>query len=159
MKYKVGTGYDVHAFCKDKPLIIGGVNIPYSLGLKGHSDADVLIHAIIDALLGAANLRDIGFQYPDNDSNYKNIDSTLLLKDTAQKLKDKNFKIENIDSTIILQTPKISAFIPQMQQRLAQVLELETEDITIKATTTEHLGFCGRGEGVAAQAICLLSDE
>src|SRR5574344_245133 len=108
MKYKVGTGYDVHAFCSDKPLILGGVRIPYSLGLKGHSDADVLIHAIIDALLGAANLRDIGFQYPDNDASFKDIDSTLLLKDTAQKLKAKNFKIENIDSTIILQAPKIS---------------------------------------------------
>lgn len=159
MKLKVGIGYDVHPFVEDKLFVLGGITIPYSKGLKGHSDADVLIHAIIDALLGAANLRDIGFQYPDNNDKYKGTDSKILLKDTVQKIKEKGFQIENIDSIIILQTPKISQAIPKMQKCLSEILCIEQEDITIKATTTEHLGFEGRGEGVSAQAVCLLSQK
>jgi 2-C-methyl-D-erythritol 2,4-cyclodiphosphate synthase len=159
MKLKVGIGYDVHCLCSGYPLILGGVKIESDLGSVGHSDADVLLHAIIDALLGAANLRDIGFNYPDNDLRYKGIDSCKLLFDTFQKVSYKGYKIENIDSTISLQSPKISAYIPQMQQTIAEILQINIDDITIKATTTEHLGFVGRQEGISAQAVCLISAE
>ncbi|MBR1769589.1 MAG: 2-C-methyl-D-erythritol 2,4-cyclodiphosphate synthase [Bacteroidales bacterium] len=158
MKIKVGFGYDVHRLKEGESLILAGVEIENSpLGTVGHSDADVLIHAVIDSLLGAANLRDIGFQYPDNDMRYKGIKSTLLLEDTLKKISDKGYSIENIDSTICLQSPKISAYIPKMQENLAGLLNLPTEDVTIKATTTEHLGFEGRQEGVSAYAVCLIS--
>ncbi|MDO5759562.1 MAG: 2-C-methyl-D-erythritol 2,4-cyclodiphosphate synthase [Bacteroidota bacterium] len=160
MKLRIGFGYDVHALKEGEKLILGGIEIVNSpLGTVGHSDADVLIHAIIDAMLGAANLRDIGFQYPDSDNKYKGIKSTLLLQDTLRKIREKGFEIENIDSTICLQSPKISTYIPQMQRCLAEVLSLEKEDISIKATTTEHLGFEGRKEGVSAYGVCLLSKK
>lgn len=160
MKMRVGFGYDVHKLQEGKKLMLGGVVIENSpLGVVGHSDADVLIHAIIDALLGAANLRDIGFQYPDTDDKYRGIDSKLLLKDTLFKIKAKGYKIENIDSTISLQSPKISSYIPKMKEVLAQVLDVDIEDVSVKATTTEHLGFEGRKEGVSAYSVCLLSKE
>lgn len=155
---RVGFGYDVHKLQEGRKLMLGGVEIENApLGVVGHSDADVLIHAIIDSLLGAANLRDIGFQYPDSDDKYKGIDSKLLLVDTLNKVKSKGFKIENIDTTICLQSPKISGYIPKMKEVLAQTLEIDVEDVSIKATTTEHLGFEGRKEGVSAYSVCLLS--
>lgn len=158
MKMRVGFGYDVHKLQEGRKLMLGGVEIENApLGVVGHSDADVLIHAIIDSLLGAANLRDIGFQYPDSDDKYKGIDSKLLLTDTLNKVKSKGFKIENIDTTICLQSPKISGYIPKMKEVLAQTLEIDVEDVSIKATTTEHLGFEGRKEGVSAYGVCLLS--
>lgn len=157
MKLKVGIGYDVHQLKENIPFWLGGVEIDSPLGALGHSDADVLIHAIIDSLLGASNLRDIGYQYPDSKQEFKGIDSKLLLKDTILKIKEKGYKIENIDSIICLQSPKIGKYIPQMQITLANVLEIDSEDITIKATTTENLGFVGRQEGVSAHAVCLLS--
>lgn len=157
---KVGFGYDVHKLQEGKKLILGGVEVENSpLGVVGHSDADVLIHAIIDSLLGAANLRDIGFQYPDSDDKYKGIDSKLLLKDTLFKIKAKGYKIENIDSTISLQSPKISSYIPKMKEVLAQLLDVDLENVSVKATTTEHLGFEGRKEGVSAYSVCLLSKD
>ena len=157
MKLKVGIGYDVHQLKENIPFWLGGIEIDSPLGALGHSDADVLIHAIIDSLLGASNLRDIGYQYPDSKQEYKGIDSKLLLKDTISKIKEKGYKIENIDTIICLQSPKIGKYIPQMQEILANILEIDTEDITIKATTTENLGFVGKKEGVAAHAVCLLS--
>ncbi len=158
MKLKVGFGFDVHALKKGEKLILGGVEVENSpLGTVGYSDADVLIHAIIDALLGAANLRDIGYQYPDNDIRYKGIKSTLLLEDTFNKIKEQGFGIENIDATICLQSPKISFYIPKMQKCISSILHLDMEDVNIKATTTEHLGFEGRKEGISAYGICLLS--
>ncbi len=154
---KVGFGYDVHKLQEGKKLYLGGVEIESSpLGAVGHSDADVLIHAIIDALLGAANLRDIGFQYPDTDNKYKGIKSTLLLEDTFQKVKEKGFCIENIDATIALQSPKIGVYVPKMKECISKILCLDIEDVSIKATTTEHLGFEGRKEGVSAYSVCLL---
>ncbi|MCK9163859.1 MAG: 2-C-methyl-D-erythritol 2,4-cyclodiphosphate synthase [Bacteroidales bacterium] len=157
MKIRVGIGYDVHKLQEGLPFCIGGIVIESNIGTLGHSDGDVLIHAIIDSLLGASNLRDIGFQYPDNKQEYKGIDSKILLKDTFSKIKEKGYKIENIDTIICLQSPKISKYIPLMQETLAKILEIETEDITIKATTTEKLGFIGRQEGVASHSVCLIS--
>lgn len=157
MKLRVGIGYDVHQLKENVPFWLGGIEIDSPLGALGHSDADVLIHAIIDSLLGASNLRDIGYQYPDSKQEYKGIDSKLLLKDTISKIKEKGYKIENIDTIICLQSPKIGKYIPQMQEILANILEIDPEDITIKATTTENLGFVGKKEGVAAHAVCLLS--
>ncbi len=158
MKMRIGFGYDVHKLQEGRKLMLGGVEIENApLGVVGHSDADVLIHAIIDSLLGAANLRDIGFQYPDSDDKYKGIDSKLLLTDTLNKITSKGFKIENIDTTICLQSPKISSYIPKMKEALAKILEIDVEDVSIKATTTEHLGFEGRKEGVSAYSVCLLS--
>lgn len=157
MKLRVGIGYDVHQLKENIPFWLGGIEIDSPLGALGHSDADVLIHAIIDSLLGASNLRDIGYQYPDSKQEYKGIDSKLLLKDTILKIKEKGYKIENIDTIICLQCPKIGKYIPQMQEILANTLEIDPEDITIKATTTENLGFVGKKEGVAAHAVCLLS--
>lgn len=155
---RIGFGYDVHKLQEGRKLMLGGVEIENApLGVVGHSDADVLIHAIIDSLLGAANLRDIGFQYPDSDDKYKGIDSKLLLTDTLNKITSKGFKIENIDTTICLQSPKISSYIPKMKEALAKILEIDVEDVSIKATTTEHLGFEGRKEGVSAYSVCLLS--
>ena len=157
MKLRVGIGYDVHQLKENIPFWLGGIEIDSPLGALGYSDADVLIHAIIDSLLGASNLRDIGYQYPDSKQEFKGIDSKLLLKDTISKIKEKGYKIENIDTIICLQSPKIGKYIPQMQITLANVLGIEPEDITIKATTTENLGFVGRQEGVAAHSVCLLS--
>jgi 2-C-methyl-D-erythritol 2,4-cyclodiphosphate synthase len=160
MKIKVGIGYDVHKLEEGKKFFLGGIEITSSpFGAVGHSDADTLIHAIIDSMLGASNLRDIGFNYPDSDDRYKGIDSKLLLKDTLQKITSKGYHINNIDSIICLQSPKISPFIPKMQERLAAILNIDIDDITIKATTEEHLGFTGRKEGVACYSVCLLSKE
>ncbi len=159
MKFKVGIGYDVHRLEAGEHLVLGGIEVPSPLSSVGHSDADCLIHAIIDALLGAANLRDIGYQYPDSKAEYKGVDSKELLKDSFEKIKNKGFSIENIDSTVCLQSPKIGKYVEAMKQTLSAILDLDTEDISIKATTTEKLGFVGKSEGIAAYAVCLLSKE
>lgn len=151
---RVGLGYDVHRLTKDRDLILGGVKIPYEKGLLGHSDADVLLHAIMDALLGAAALGDIGRHFPDTDPKYKGISSLRLLEHVAGLLEQKNFQIINIDATIIAQRPKMAPYIPQMVEHVARTLGLEEEQVNIKATTEEGLGFTGSGEGIASQAIC-----
>ena len=153
---RAGIGFDVHAFKTGRRLVLGGVEIEHNKGLKGHSDADVLVHAIMDALLGAAGLRDIGMYFPDSDIQYKNISSLLLLKEVKKIINDKGFEIINIDSTLILEKPKVSTYIPEMLKKLSDALEMDPGRISIKATTTEGLGFCGRGEGIAAQSIALL---
>lgn len=159
MNIRVGIGYDVHRLEKGHHLIIGGIDIPFEKGAVGHSDADVLIHAIMDALLGAAGMGDIGKHFPDNDDNFKGIDSKKLLKKVDKLLKENKWTIVNIDSVVSLQNPKISSYIPQMQQALSDVLNIEPDIISIKATTTEKLGFIGRGEGISAQAVCLISKD
>ncbi|TVQ91534.1 MAG: 2-C-methyl-D-erythritol 2,4-cyclodiphosphate synthase [Bacteroidetes bacterium] len=156
MKFKVGFGYDVHRLEKDYDLIIGGVHIPFEKGLVGHSDADVLIHAIMDALLGAAGLRDIGYHFPDTDPAFKGIDSKVLLQKTMDMIREKGFKPGNIDATVSLQNPKIKDYIPEMQIILSRIIGIPSEDISVKATTTEKLGFIGEGRGVAAQAVVLI---
>jgi 2-C-methyl-D-erythritol 2,4-cyclodiphosphate synthase len=156
MKIRVGQGYDVHRFAEDRNLILGGIHIPYSKGLLGHSDADVLIHAICDALLGAANLRDIGYHFPDDSQDFKNIDSKILLSKTVELVRSKGFEIGNIDSIICAQKPKLKEYIEQMQFKLAEVMHIAPEDICVKATTTEKLGFVGREEGIAAFSTVLL---
>ncbi len=155
-KLRVGQGFDVHAFASGRKLIIGGVEIPYYLGLLGHSDADVLLHAICDALLGAAALGDIGRHFSDGNPAYKDIDSRMLLRGVNQKIRDRDFRIVNLDATLIAQAPRMAPHIPAMVVNIADDLELSTDAINIKATTTEQLGFTGRGEGIAAQAVCLL---
>jgi len=157
MKLRIGQGYDVHRLVEGRKLVLGGIEIPHTKGSLGHSDGDVLIHAICDALLGAANLRDIGFHFSDKDAKYKDIDSKILLKNVAEKLHESGYKIENIDSTIVLQTPKISDYIPKMKSTLATVLNIEENLVSIKATTTENMGFEGREEGVSAQVVVLLT--
>lgn len=156
MKIKVGFGFDVHQLQEGKPFWMGGIEIPHFKGAVGHSDADVLIHAICDALLGAANMRDIGFQFSDTSSEFKGIDSKILLKRTIDLIATKGYSISNIDSTICLQQPKIAAFIPKMQILLAEVMNIDIDDISIKATTTEKLGFEGREEGVSAYAVAII---
>lgn len=156
MKIKVGLGVDVHQLKEGEQLWLGGILIPSEKGAVGHSDADVLIHAIIDALLGAANLRDIGYQFPDSDKAYKNIDSKKLLVKTYELIKAANYRINNIDATLILQSPKIMAYIEHMKEILSEILHLDVSDISIKATTSEKLGFEGREEGVKAYAVTLL---
>lgn len=153
---RIGCGFDVHAFASDRKLIIGGVQIPYEKGLEGHSDADVLIHAICDAILGAAGMSDIGVLFPDTDSQYKNINSMQLLQNVMQKISVQSGRIMNIDSTIALQLPKIADYVPLMRERLASALSVDIDQINVKATTTEKLGFVGRGEGVAAYAVALM---
>lgn len=153
---RIGHGYDVHAFISDKPLIIGGVEIPHDQGLEAHSDGDVLIHAICDALLGAAGLWDIGHHFPDDDAAYAGIDSRVLLRHTRQALDDAGWRTGNIDATVIAQTPKLAGYIPLMREKLADDLHIQAEAINIKATTTEQLGFVGRKEGVAAHAVTLI---
>ena len=153
---RVGTGYDVHAFSENRKLILGGVEIPYTKGLMGHSDADVLIHAIMDALLGAAGLPDIGRLFPDTSPDLKDISSLSLLENVMEKLREKAWAIVNIDATIICQAPKLMPYIDEMRSRLAVCMAIDDDRINIKATTTEHLGFTGRGEGIAAEAVCLL---
>jgi len=155
---RVGLGYDVHALVPGRPLTLGGVRIPYLLGLQGHSDADVLLHAISDALLGAIADSDIGKHFPDTDPQYKNIQSTLLLKKVAAKVREKGFHIVNIDSTIVAQKPKLSDFIPRMVSEIAGVLDMDAGRVNVKATTTEGLGFTGRGEGIAAYAVALVEE-
>ena len=156
MSVRVGFGFDVHQLAEDRPLILGGVAIPFSKGLSGHSDADVIIHAICDALLGAAGLRDIGFHFPDTDKQYKNIDSKELLKAVMLQLTAKNYKVGNIDVTLCLEQPKINPHIPDMKKVLAAVIGIGEEDLSIKATTNEKLGYIGRSEGAAAYAVALI---
>tara|TARA_B100001175_G_scaffold299884_1_gene291634 strand:- start:199 stop:666 length:468 start_codon:yes stop_codon:yes gene_type:complete len=153
---RIGQGFDVHQLVPNKKLIIGGVTIDFDLGLLGHSDADVLIHAIIDALLGAAGLGDIGQHFPDSDSNLKNIDSRYLLKKVIKLIKSNDFKVVNIDSTVICQAPKLSKYIPLMIENISLDCDCDKSQVNIKATTSETLGFVGRSEGIAAQAICLI---
>lgn len=157
MKIRVGFGYDVHRLVEGRDFWLGGIKIDYEKGLLGHSDADVLIHALCDALLGAANMRDIGYHFPDTAGEYKNIDSKILLKDTLKLIQSKGYKIENIDATISAEQPKLKPHMPLMQETLANVLKIDTDDISIKATTTEKLGFVGRMEGIAAQVVVLIS--
>ncbi|MCC8134356.1 MAG: 2-C-methyl-D-erythritol 2,4-cyclodiphosphate synthase [Tannerellaceae bacterium] len=156
MKIRVGFGYDVHALVPGRELWIGGIQIDHTLGLLGHSDADVLIHAICDALLGAANMRDIGYHFPDTAGEYQNIDSKILLRDTMKLLREAGYRLGNIDATIAAEKPKLNPHIPAMKQMLSEVMEIEEEDISIKATTTEKLGFTGRQEGIAAYATVLI---
>ena len=155
---RIGQGLDVHKFVLGRPLIIGGVKIDYEYGLEGHSDADVLIHAIIDSLLGAAGLGDIGQHFPDTDEIFKDISSRKLLRTVVGSLKSNNFVIGNIDATIICETPKMQPYINQMTTNIANDCKCSLNDINIKATTTEKLGFIGRSEGIAAQAICLIQE-
>lgn len=152
----IGFGYDVHKLVIDRPLILGGITIPYELGLLGHSDADVLVHAIMDALLGAAGEGDIGKHFPDTDEKFKGISSMELLKDVKKILEGKNFKINNIDSTIVAQKPKLANYIPQMVCNISSCLGVDKQKVNIKATTTEGLGFTGSGEGIAAYAVCTI---
>lgn len=159
MRIKVGFGYDMHQLVEGRDLIVGGIKIDHIKGLKGHSDADVLIHAICDALLGAANLRDIGFNFPDTSADYKNIDSTILLQRTVNLLKDKGYSIGNVDSTICAEKPKLNPHIESMQQRLAEVMSIDIDDISIKATTSEKMGFVGREEGITAYAVVLIQKQ
>ena len=156
---RVGLGYDVHPLVSGRPLVLGGIEIPYLLGLQGHSDADVLLHAICDALLGAIGEGDIGRHFPDTDPLYKGIKSTLLLKRVATLVQQKKFHIVNIDSTIVADRPKLSDAIPRMVQEIAGVLEMESRRVNVKATTSEGLGFTGRGEGIAAYAIVLVGES
>ncbi len=154
---RVGQGYDVHRLVAGRPLVIGGVTIPYELGLDGHSDADVLLHALCDALLGAAGLGDIGVHFPPNDDAYQNIDSMILLRKVMQKLRSSDYSVQNVDCTIVAEAPKMIPHIKVMRNNIAACLEVDTEQVNIKATTTETLGYIGRGEGIAAQAIVLIT--
>ena len=153
---RVGMGYDVHRLVEDRDLIMGGVKIPYEKGLLGHSDEDVLLHAIMDALLGAAALGDIGKHFPDSDDNFKNISSLVLLRNVCLLLKNSGYTTINIDSTIIAQRPKLAAYIDLMRSNIAEALEVSVDSVNVKATTEEGLGFTGSGEGIAAQAVCLI---
>ena len=153
---RIGHGYDVHKLVKDRKLIIGGVEIPFELGLLGHSDADVLLHAICDALLGAAALGDIGKHFPDNDNAYKGIDSKILLQKTVELISKKGYKITNIDSTIIAQKPKLAEYIPHMIEIIGRLCNIDTNCVNVKATTEEGLGFTGGLEGISAHAVCII---
>jgi 2-C-methyl-D-erythritol 2,4-cyclodiphosphate synthase len=157
MKIRVGFGFDVHQLRDNCEFYLGGIKIQHHKGAFGHSDADVLIHAICDALLGAANLRDIGFHFPDNSDDYKDIDSKILLKKVIQLITEKGYTIQNIDTTICLQSPKISSYVSEMKSILSKTMNISEEDLSIKATTTEKLGFIGRQEGIAAYACVLIS--
>lgn len=156
---RVGFGYDVHAFVEGRPLFLGGVEVPYEYGLLGHSDADVLLHAIADALLGAAALGDIGRHFPDSDPAYKGISSLLLLERTVELIEERGFKVQNIDSTLVLQKPRLAPYISGMVEQIARVAGLPLSSVNVKATTTEKLGFTGREEGVAAYAVALLEER
>lgn len=153
---RVGQGFDVHALVTGRPLVIGGVTIPYEKGLEGHSDADVLLHAICDALLGAAALGDIGRHFPDTDAQYKGADSRVLLRAVRQKLAEHAFQVVNVDATIVAQAPRMAPHVAQMVKNIAADLAIAPECVNVKATTTEHLGFTGRGEGIAASAVALV---
>jgi 2-C-methyl-D-erythritol 2,4-cyclodiphosphate synthase len=157
MTLRIGQGFDVHAFASGRKLILGGIEIPYELGLAGHSDADVLVHALCDALLGAAGLGDIGQHYPDNDDRFSGVDSMKLLADIVAKLKAQGWSVGNVDMTVIAQAPKLAPYIPEMRQQIAAMLGVAVEQINVKATTTEQLGFTGRKEGIAAQAVALIN--
>ncbi len=153
---RIGQGYDVHKLAENRKLIIGGVEIPFEKGLLGHSDADVLLHAICDALLGAAALGDIGKHFPDTDGKYKDINSLLLLKETGRLLEENGFKIGNIDATVTAQSPKMAPYIEQMRKNIADALWIDVNKVSVKATTEEGLGFTGKGEGISATAVCLI---
>ena len=154
---RVGTGYDVHKLAGGRKLILGGVEIPYEKGLSGHSDADVVVHAIMDALLGAAALRDIGYHFPDSDPAYQGVSSMKLLEKVGEMLEEKLYLVENIDATIVAQRPRLRPYLDQMAENVASVLHLESDQVNIKATTEEGLGFTGAMEGIAASAVCALS--
>lgn len=153
---RIGIGYDVHKLVENRLLILGGVNIPYDKGLLGHSDADVLLHAIMDSLLGSLSLGDIGKHFPDTDSCYKNISSLVLLKKVGELISTKGYMIENIDSIIIAQSPKLSSFIDDMKKNIAEALRIDIDKVSVKATTEEGLGFTGKKEGISAQSVCLV---
>ncbi len=156
---RVGYGYDVHKLVPGRELWIGGIRLEYEMGLLGHSDADVLIHAICDALLGAAALRDIGYHFPDSDPRFKGIDSKLLLAKTVSLLKENGYAVGNVDATVCAEQPKLNPHIPEMQQVLAQIMGVTPDCVSLKATTTEELGFTGRREGISAHAVCLIEKE
>ncbi len=156
---RIGTGYDVHRLTEGRELVIGGVKIPFALGLLGHSDADVLLHAIADAVLGAAALGDIGKLFPDSDPRYLGADSRKLLAAVGERVREAGYDIVNIDSTIIAQAPKMAPFHDEMIQNIAEALGIDRGKVSVKATTEEHLGFTGRGEGISAQAVCLLEER
>ena len=158
-KIRVGFGYDVHRLVEDRELWLGGIRLEYEKGLLGHSDADVLIHAICDALLGAANMRDIGFHFPDTAGEFENIDSKILLKKTVQLIATKGYRVGNVDATVCAERPKLNPHIPLMKQTLAAVMGVDEDDVSIKATTTEKLGFTGRQEGISAYATVLIEQE
>ena len=157
MKIKVGFGFDTHRLAEDRPLILGGVHISSASGCVGHSDADVLIHAICDALLGALNLRDIGYHFPDTDPRYAGVDSRILLRECCRMVREKGWEISNADTTVVIQKPKINPHIPAMQAQLAEAMGVAPEEVSIKAKTSENIGFIGRGEGVSAYAVCLVT--
>ena len=159
MKIRVGFGFDVHRLVPGRELWLGGIRLEHELGLLGHSDADVLIHAICDALLGAANLRDIGYHFPDNSAEFKNIDSKILLAKTVELIAGKGYRVGNIDATVCAERPKLKNRIPEMQVVLAKVMGVEADDVSIKATTTEKLGFTGREEGISAYATVLIEKD
>ena len=156
---RIGHGYDVHRLVPGRALILGGVKIPYELGLDGHSDADVLLHAVMDALLGAAALRDIGYHFPDTDPTYKGADSMQLLKEVGRKIAAAGYRVGHIDVTMIAQKPKLKDYIPTMAKNIAAALEIEENRVNVKATTEEHLGFTGTGEGMSCHAVCLLEER
>ena len=155
---RIGHGYDVHRLVQGRDLILGGEKIPHSLGLDGHSDADVLLHAVMDALLGAAALRDIGYHFPDTDMRYKGADSRVLLREVCRKIFDAGYRVGNVDVTVIAQKPKLKDYIPQMAENIARVLNLNVSRVNVKATTEEKLGFTGREEGLSCHAVCLLEE-
>ncbi len=159
MKIKIGFGFDVHQLKDNHPFFVGGVNLEHHKGAFGHSDADVLLHAICDALLGAANLRDIGFHFKNTDPQWKGVSSVLLLQKTVELIKEKGWEIGNIDAMLCLEAPKINPYIPKMQEIIANAIDISIEDISIKATTGEQMGFIGREEGVVAYAVCLINKK
>lgn len=156
---RIGHGYDVHRLTEGRKLMLGGVEVPYDRGLLGHSDADVLLHAVMDALLGAAALPDIGRQFPDSDPQYAGADSRALLRTVVLMLQKEGWQVVNLDATVVAQAPKLAPYIPEMRRRIAEDLEVPAERINVKATTEEHLGFTGSGEGIAAHAVCLLEAQ
>ena len=156
---RIGTGYDVHRLEEGRKLILGGVQIPFEKGLLGHSDADVLLHAVSDALLGAAALGDIGKHFPDTDPAFEGADILKLLEETVRLVKEEWYKVGNVDATVIAQKPKLASYIPRMRENIRKVLEVEENQVNIKATTEEHLGFTGEGLGISAQAVCLLEER
>ena len=156
---RIGHGYDVHRLTEGRKLMLGGVEVPYDRGLLGHSDADVLLHAVMDALLGAATLPDIGRQFPDSDPQYAGADSRALLRTVVLMLQKEGWQVVNLDATVVAQAPKLAPYIPEMRRRIAEDLEVPAERINVKATTEEHLGFTGSGEGIAAHAVCLLEAQ
>lgn len=156
MQFRIGSGFDVHKFAENRKLIICGIEVPYEKGLLGHSDADVALHALMDALLGAAALGDIGRHFPDTDERFKGADSTVLTKHVVQLLQEKSWQINNVDITVIAQKPKLAPYIAAMKSKVAEVLGIDEERVNVKATTTEQLGFTGRGEGIAAEAVASL---